>query len=74
MQNCAKKDVDKKGTLGQKLTQVLDLIEFSKSTKGPLGSACVKVLNCGLGPHEDQIAEMVLILHKSPHFPHYHVS
>ena len=32
-------------------------------------SAFVKVLNGGLGPHEYQNAEMVLILHKSPNFP-----
>ena len=32
-------------------------------------SVCKKVLNWGLGPHEDQTAEMVLILHKGPHFP-----
>ena len=32
-------------------------------------SASIKVLNWGLGPHEDQTAEMVLILHKGPHFP-----
>ena len=39
----------------------------------PLFNAFVKVLNWGLGPHEDQTAEIVLIwssiLHKSPHFP-----
>ena len=32
-------------------------------------SVCKKVLNWGLGPLEDQTAEMVLILHKGPHFP-----
>ena len=34
-----------------------------------LCSASEKVLNWGLGPHEDQTAELVLILHKRPHLP-----
>ena len=32
-------------------------------------SASEKVLNWGFSPHEDQTAEMVLILHKWPHLP-----
>lgn len=30
-----------------------------------------KVLNWGIGPHEDRTAEMVLILHKRSHVPHF---
>ena len=59
MMVCSKKleDVHKKLTLGRK--------QDFWAQKGPFlgnrGSASLKVLNWGLGSHEDQTAEMVLI-------------